>query len=223
MITNLFSIFDPATSTTYSFNWFSIFFLLIRLPALFWLVPRQTKQTLFLAKTYVFREFKPLIPKYPQSLLLIVSFFIIVGFNNLPGLLPYIFTGTSHIVFTISLALPIWAATIVHGWLFNTNNLLVHLIPNGTPFILMPFIVVIETIRSLIRPITLSIRLAANIVAGHLLISLLTSATPLTPLIAKPLIFTRQVALGSLEVAVAFIQAYVFRVLLTLYTIERIS
>ena len=84
----------------------------------------------------------------------------------------------------------------------------------------MPLMVVIETIRNLIRPLTLAVRLAANIIAGHLLISLLTGATPATPLLFKPVLIRAQLALESLEIAVAMIQAYVFRVLITLYTEE---
>lgn len=120
------------------------------------------------------------------------------------------------------MALPLWVGFMLHGCVFNTSNLLVHLIPNGTPTILIPFIVLIETIRNIIRPLTLSIRLAANIIAGHLLITLLTSATPITPIIFLPFLGGAQLALATLEVAVAMIQAYVFRVLLTLYASERI-
>lgn len=94
------------------------------------------------------------------------------------------------------------------------------MVPNGTPTVLIPLIVIIETIRNLIRPLTLAVRLAANIIAGHLLISLLTGATPLTPLVLKPILISAQLALESLEIAVAIIQAYVFSVLITLYTEE---
>lgn len=121
------------------------------------------------------------------------------------------------------MALPLWAGLILHGWVFNTTNLLVHLIPNGTPTILIPFIVIIETIRNIIRPLTLAIRLAANIIAGHLLIALLIAASPLTPFILSPILFSAQAALITLELAVAIIQAYVFSVLITLYSAERIS
>lgn len=84
----------------------------------------------------------------------------------------------------------------------------------------MPFIVLIETVRNLIRPLTLAVRLTANMVAGHLLIVLLNSADPVTPLLARPILFQAKQALLLLEVAVAFIQAYVFRVLVTLYAAE---
>lgn len=140
--------------------------------------------------------------------------------NNVLGLLPFTFTATAHISLTVALALPLWLGLITYGWLNNASNLLVHLVPNGTPTILIPLIVLIETISNLIRPLTLAVRLAANIIAGHLLISLLTGATPITPVLAKPILIGAQLALESLEIAVAIIQAYVFSVLITLYTEE---
>lgn len=164
-----------------------------------------------------------MIKKRPQTLIIILRIFLFIVINNVPGLLPYIFTASSHISLTLIMAFPFWVGIIVHGCAFNTSNLLIHLIPNGTPVILIPFIVVIETISNIIRPLTLAIRLAANIIAGHLLITLLTSATPLTPFIFLPFLAFGQTALASLEVAVAIIQAYVFRVLLTLYTAETIN
>lgn len=223
MITNLFSIFDPATSTTNAFNWCSLLLVFLITPFLFWVTTNQKTFIFISIKKYVFNEFKPLSQKQPHSLIIILSLFLLVALNNAPGLLPYVFTRTRHISTTLRLALPLWLGVMLHGWVFNTSNLLVHLIPSGTPFILIPFIVIIETIRRLIRPITLAIRLAANIVAGHLLISLLTSARPLTGVLLSPVLFRGQLALAVLEVAVAFIQAYVFRVLMTLYTTERIS
>jgi F-type H+-transporting ATPase subunit a len=84
----------------------------------------------------------------------------------------------------------------------------------------MPFIVVIERIRNIIRPGTLAVRLRANIIAGHLLLSLLSRAFRVCPLIAVPILAAAELALIRLECAVAFIQSYVFRVLLTLYIAE---
>lgn len=154
---------------------------------------------------------------------LIIPLFLFIIFNNVIRLASYVFNSTSHIRITLRLALPIWLALIFYGWSFNTSNLLTHLIPQGTPFALAPFIVLIETIRHLIRPLTLAIRLAANIIAGHLLITLLTSARPLTPLYLRPILGTAQIILGSLETAVAFIQAYVFSVLISLYISDATS
>jgi F-type H+-transporting ATPase subunit a len=220
MITNLFSIFDPSTPNFISANWTAILLFSSVIPLYMWATPNRHSQTIKQLKFYIYSEFKPLIKKTPYLLVSAVSVFILIIVNNVAGLLPYIFTASRHLVFTLSLALPSWLAIILYGWLNNTSNLLAHLIPQGTPTILIPFIVLIETIRNLIRPGTLAIRLTANIIAGHLLITLLRSATPLTPLSALPLLLIRQTALTLLEIAVAFIQAYVFRVLITLYAAE---
>merc|ERR1711936_819887 len=117
------------------------------------------------------------------------------------GLAPYIFTSSSHISFTLTLAMPIWLGRIVFSIKNQYNNLFAHLVPRGTPVALMPVIVIIETVRNVIRPGTLSIRLAANIVAGHILLFSL-------------------ILLLCLELAVACIQAYVFTILRSLYLNE---
>merc|ERR1712018_198886 len=96
-------------------------------------------------------------------------------FSNFIGLFPYIFTSTSHISLTLTLALPLLLGRIIISIIFQYNNLFAHLVPVGTPRFLIPVIVVIESARNIIRPLTLSIRLAANIVAGHLLLTLLGS------------------------------------------------
>jgi F-type H+-transporting ATPase subunit a len=93
-------------------------------------------------------------------------------------------------------------------------------VPNGTPGALMPFMVIIETIRNIIRPLTLSIRLIANMVAGHLLITLLGSQTALSANFILARLIIIQILLLTLETAVTVIQAYVFAVLSTLYSRE---
>jgi len=100
------------------------------------------------------------------------------------------------------------------------NDTCSHLTPQGTPFILIPFMVLIETIRLIIRPITLAIRLTANIIAGHLLISLIGSSGQSLRIIALSIILRVQIFLIILEIAVAFIQSYVFTILRTLYRSE---
>lgn len=223
MITNLFSIFDPSTSMRNSFNWVSIFLCFFITPFIMWTTPNRVTVFFFSIINFVIKEFKPLIKKTPQTLLIILRLFSVIMLNNLFGLLPYIFTATRHISLTLRLSLALWLGIIIHRWTFNTSNILIHLIPNNTPAALIPFIVIIETIRNIIRPLTLAIRLAANIIAGHLLITLLTRANPITPLYGKWVLFRCQLILGRLELAVAFIQAYVFRVLITLYLAERVS
>lgn len=95
-----------------------------------------------------------------------------------------------------------------------------HLVPLGTPIILMPFIVLIESIRNIIRPITLSVRLAANLTAGHLLLILLGESIVNSRVLIIITVTAAQFALITLEAAVAIIQAYVFATLSTLYASE---
>ena len=100
------------------------------------------------------------------------------------------------------------------------NSLLAHLVPTGTPNVLIPVIVIIETVRRIIRPGTLSIRLAANIVAGHLLLTLLGSQGPSLSINIITILIIGLVLLLCLELAVACIQAYVFTILRSLYLNE---
>jgi len=93
-----------------------------------------------------------------------------------------------------------------------------HLVPMRTPGVLIPFIVLIETVRRVIRPLTLAIRLSANIIAGHLLLTLL--GNQLANLRILGLIFPTEIMLVGLEMAVSLIQAYVFTILITLYVRE---
>lgn len=143
-----------------------------------------------------------------------------VGIINIGGLLPYVFTSSSHLTFTLRMALPLWVAVIFRSVIFDINSFLAHLVPLGTPMILIPLIVLIEIVSNVIRPITLSVRLAANIVAGHLLITLITSGLPGADLYVIIIIFVPLVSLFILETAVALIQSYVFITLSSLYVGE---
>nr|AXI98601.1 ATP synthase F0 subunit 6 [Pseudoniphargus longipes] len=220
MMVNLFSIFDPSTKFMFSSNWLSIMIYFFLLPIQLWVLPARYKQIFYSSLNYLFKEFSPLVKKTPFILIISLSIFIFIAINNSTGLLPYVFTASSHLSFTLSLALTLWFSTFIYTWINNTTNSLIHLIPQGTPFILMPFMVVIETISSLIRPGTLAVRLAANMIAGHLLMVLLSSSFLFSPLMALPLLYLSQALLSLLEMAVAFIQAYVFSILLTLYSAE---
>lgn len=104
---------------------------------------------------------------------------------------------------------------------FFFNDFFSHLTPQGTPFILMPFIVLIEFIRLIIRPFTLAIRLTANIIAGHLLLTLLgSSGLLINNFFIIIIILFSQILLFILEISVRLIQAYVFSILTTLYCSE---
>jgi len=122
--------------------------------------------------------------------------------------------------FTLTLALPIWLGRILFSMKNQYNRLFAHLVPTGTPGALIPVIVIIETVSNVIRPGTLSIRLAANIVAGHLLLTLLGSQGPNAQGIVLLVLMGRLILLLCLELAVACIQAYVFTILRSLYLNE---
>ena len=156
------------------------------------------------------------------TIFIFIRIFFFILFNNFIGLFPYVFTRRSHISFTLTLALPLWLGRIILSIIYQYNNLLAHLVPVGTPRFLIPVIVIIETVRNIIRPLTLSIRLAANIVAGHLLLTLLGSQGPLLRLFNLSLLIIGLFILLLLEVAVACIQSYVFTILSSLYLNELI-
>jgi len=151
--------------------------------------------------------------------MIILTFILILSINFL-ALYPQVFSPTSHLVVTLPLSLIYWISLILFGWTKNTNHILSHLVPQGTPAALIIFIVIIELVRNIIRPITLCVRLTANLIAGHLLISLLGNAlVNISPLLI-PIYIPVPLILTILESAVAVIQGYVFITLITLYTTE---
>lgn len=221
MIANLFSSFDPSTNWRTSINWIRTIVGLIIVPISYWIIPSRNFILWNKITNTLHKEFKTLIgPKIKGSTLMFISLFTLILFNNFIGLFPYIFTRTRHIVLTLTLALPLWLSFILFGWINNTIHIFAHLVPQGTPPVLIPFIVCIETIRNIIRPGTLAIRLSANIIAGHLLITLLGNTGSIISIIIINLLLVTQILLLVLESAVAIIQSYVFAVLRTLYSRE---
>nr|YP_010134352.1 ATP synthase F0 subunit 6 [Moenkhausia costae]QWM93842.1 ATP synthase subunit 6 [Moenkhausia costae]QZK22896.1 ATP synthase F0 subunit 6 [Moenkhausia costae] len=142
---------------------------------------------------------------------------------NMLGLLPYTFTPTTQLSLNMGLAVPFWLATVIIGLRNQPTAALAHLLPEGTPLLLIPVLIIIETISLFIRPIALGVRLTANLTAGHLLIQLIATAIPVLITTMAPvalLTFTVLFLLTVLEVAVAMIQAYVFVLLVSLYLQE---
>nr|URX53284.1 ATP synthase F0 subunit 6 [Glyptotermes sp. 11 AB-2022a] len=222
MMTNLFSVFDPSTSMmNMSINWTSTFMGIMIIPMSMWLIPSRhtTMWNMLLMKLH--NEFKTLMgEKNKGSTLMFISLFSLILFNNFLGLFPFIFTSTSHLIMTLTLALPLWTSFMMFGWINNTNHMFEHLVPQGTPTALMPFMVCIETVSNIIRPGTLAVRLTANMIAGHLLLTLLGNNGPTMSQSLLSMLITAQILLLILESAVAIIQSYVFAVLSTLYSSE---
>nr|YP_001936228.1 ATP synthase F0 subunit 6 [Phalangium opilio]ACA66082.1 ATP synthase subunit 6 [Phalangium opilio] len=222
MMTNLFSTFDPSTSSNLSMNWLSLFIPSLMLPHIFW--TKNNRFSIITKKIFytLHLEFKNLLNwTFTNGITsLILSLIWLLTINNLMGLMPYIFTATSHMVISLTLALPLWLTLMLFGWINNTNKMFAHLLPNGTPPALMMFMILIETVSNIIRPITLSIRLSANMIAGHLLLTLLGNQGTIMNMKNNFLIINTQLVLLTLELAVAIIQGYVFIILISLYTTE---
>nr|YP_007507233.1 ATP synthase F0 subunit 6 [Paedocypris progenetica]YP_009945192.1 ATP synthase F0 subunit 6 [Paedocypris carbunculus]AGF93777.1 ATP synthase F0 subunit 6 [Paedocypris progenetica]QOE17699.1 ATP synthase F0 subunit 6 [Paedocypris carbunculus] len=157
--------------------------------------------------------------------MLFLSLMIFLITINMLGLLPYTFTPTTQLSMNMGLAVPMWLATVIIGMRNQPTIALGHLLPEGTPVLLIPVLIIIETISLFIRPLALGVRLTANLTAGHLLIQLIATAVfvllPLMPAVAM-LTAVILFLLTILEVAVAMIQAYVFVLLLSLYLQENV-
>nr|YP_009537796.1 ATP synthase F0 subunit 6 [Parasarpa zulema]AYN60513.1 ATP synthase subunit 6 [Parasarpa zulema] len=223
MMNNLFSIFDPMTNIfNLSFNWMSTFIGLMFIPYSFWLIPNRHFILWNFISTKLHEEFKTLLGpnSYNGSTFIFISLFFFILFNNFMGLFPYIFTSTSHLNISLTLSLTLWLSFMMYGWINNTHHMFIHMIPQGTPTILMPFMVLIETISNIIRPGTLAIRLTANMIAGHLLLTLLSNTGINMPNYLLIMLILIQIMLLTLESAVAIIQSYVITVLSTLYSSE---
>nr|UAT98096.1 ATP synthase F0 subunit 6 [Laothoe amurensis] len=223
MMSNLFSIFDPSTNLfNLSINWISTILGMMFIPYTFWLIPNRHFYIWNFILNKLHNEFKILLKNnyFNGSTLIFISLFSFVLFNNFLGLFPYIFTSTSHLTMTLSISLPLWLSFMLYGWINNYQHMFIHMIPQGTPTILMPFMVLIETISNIIRPGTLAIRLTANMIAGHLLMTLLSGTGSNLSYIFIIMLILIQVLLLILESAVAVIQSYVITILSTLYSSE---
>nr|AWB97139.1 ATP synthase F0 subunit 6 [Melophagus ovinus] len=223
MMTNLFSIFDPTSSIfNLSINWISSMMSILMIPSMYWIIPSRINYLWNKILISLHKEFKILLKNKNMngSTLIFTSLFSMIFFNNFMGLFPYIFTSTSHLSLTLSIAFPLWLSFMLYGWINYSQHMFMHLVPQGTPSILMPFMVCIESISNMIRPITLAIRLTANMIAGHLLLTLLGNNGPSMNLFFLNILIISQMMLLTLESAVAIIQSYVFSVLSTLYSSE---
>ncbi len=147
----------------------------------------------------------------------IFSLFMFVLFGNLLGLLPYSFTFTSHIIVTAALALTVFIGVTIVGVVKHGFHFLSFFVPKGVPVALMPLMIPIEIISYLSRPVSLSIRLFANMMAGHTMLKVFAGFILTLGLLGGWAPLAMDVALIGFEVLVAFLQAYVFTVLTCLY------
>nr|AYC65829.1 ATP synthase F0 subunit 6 [Bovicola bovis] len=151
----------------------------------------------------------------PSGLLVSLFSFILVA--NLLGLIPWSFSITSHMAVNFSLGLVLWLSGVLYSIMSMGFLWTYHFIPQGSPMILSPFLGVVELISSLIRPVSLSVRLMSNMIAGHMILGLMWGVMweGSIPLII--LISILSSAFLLFEVAVAVIQSFVFSTLMSLY------
>jgi F-type H+-transporting ATPase subunit a len=147
----------------------------------------------------------------------IFSLFMFVLFCNMFGMIPYTFTVTSHIIVTFVLASFIFISITVIGFIKHGFGYLKLFVPSGVPVVLLPLIVVIEIISYLSRPISLSVRLFANMMAGHTMMKVFGGFVISLGIVGGWLPLSFSVALTGLEILVAFLQAYVFAILTCIY------
>ena len=147
----------------------------------------------------------------------IFSLFMFVLFCNMLGMLPYSFTVTSHIIVTFALAAVIFVGVTIIGFVNHGAGYLKLFIPSGVPLFLLPLIVVIEIISYLSRPVSLSVRLFANMMAGHTMLKVFGGFVISLGILGGLLPLSFTVALTGLEILIAFLQAYVFAILTCIY------
>jgi F0F1-type ATP synthase, subunit a len=147
----------------------------------------------------------------------IFSLFMFVLFCNMVGMLPYSFTVTSHIIVTLIMALFIFIAVTIIGFVKHGFKYLSIFVPSGVPAVLLPLITIIEIISYLSRPVSLSVRLFANMMAGHTMLKVFGGFVVSLGILGGWLPLSFSVALTGLEILVAFLQAYVFAILTCIY------
>ena len=147
----------------------------------------------------------------------IFSLFMFVLFCNMVGMLPYSFTVTSHIIVTLIMALFIFIAVTIIGFIKHGVKYLSIFVPSGVPAVLLPLITIIEIISYLSRPVSLSVRLFANMMAGHTMLKVFGGFVVSLGILGGWLPLGFSVALTGLEILVAFLQAYVFAILTCIY------
>ncbi len=148
---------------------------------------------------------------------LIFSIFVFVLFSNLAGMLPYSFTTTSHITVTFALAAMLFVIIVIAAFLKHGLKFLSIFMPSGAPLWMAPLLIVIELFAYLIRPFSLSIRLAANMTAGHTMLKVIASFVISLGFVGGwfPLLFLT--LLTGFEIFVAILQAYIFTMLACVY------
>nr|BDQ44480.1 ATP synthase F0 subunit 6 [Amynthas phaselus] len=226
MMPDIFSSFDPYMYNTL-FPTNSLFMVMNMLLVLliqtgYWMI--NTRQSTFIIplKSTIFTQLSRTFSyQLKGASSIISSTFIILIMINLMGMIPYTFSTSSHLIFTLTLGFPMWLSFILSSSLFSPKKTVAHLLPDGAPDWLNPFLVIIETTSMIVRPLTLSFRLAANMSAGHIVLSLVgiyCASAWFTSMFGTSMLILITLGYVMFEFAICLIQAYIFCLLLSLYS-----
>nr|YP_009000285.1 ATP synthase F0 subunit 6 [Semisulcospira libertina]AHC70268.1 ATP synthase F0 subunit 6 [Semisulcospira libertina] len=228
MLVDIFSSFDDHNQvfmSMYGLVWALSLCLVLLFGASFWVSNSRWVEVIFLFKetisSQVFRSFGVNLGGFMS---VISGLFMFLIFMNLAGLIPYVFSSTSHLAVSFSLGFPLWLSLIMSGAMFLPSSTIAALLPMGAPAALNPFLVLIETVSIMARPITLSVRLMANMSAGHIVLTLignyLTASVFCFPSSSMFVLLMIQILYTIFEFGISVIQAYIFCLLITLYSDE---
>nr|YP_003204802.1 ATP synthase F0 subunit 6 [Monoplex parthenopeus]ACF04883.1 ATP synthase F0 subunit 6 [Monoplex parthenopeus] len=228
MLVDIFSSFDDNNQvfmSLYMLMWvFSLVTVLI-FSSSYWLMsPRWMSLIMHFKDTVSSQIFRSFGLHMGGFINIIAGLFLFLIFMNLSGLIPYVFSPTSHLAVSLSLGLPLWLSLIISAVFFNPSSVVAGLLPMGAPAPLNPFLVIIETVSIMVRPITLSVRLTANMSAGHIVLTLignyLTTSFFMSSVFSMLLLLSIQIFYTIFEFGISLIQGYIFCLLITLYSDE---
>nr|YP_010713592.1 ATP synthase F0 subunit 6 [Naria erosa]YP_010713605.1 ATP synthase F0 subunit 6 [Monetaria caputserpentis]WDA98724.1 ATPase subunit 6 [Naria erosa]WDA98737.1 ATPase subunit 6 [Monetaria caputserpentis]BBJ32531.1 ATP synthase F0 subunit 6 [Monetaria annulus] len=228
MLVDIFSSFDDNNQvfmSLYMLMWFFSLATILLFSSWYWVTsPRWSTMIMIFKDTVTSQIFRSFGLNLGGFINVVTGLFLFLIFINLSGMIPYVFSPTSHLAVSLSLGLPFWLSLIVSAVFFDPRSVVAGLLPMGAPAALNPFLVIVETVSIMVRPITLSVRLAANMSAGHIVLTLvgnyLTASIFMSSVFSTLFIILIQVFYTIFEFGISLIQAYIFCLLITLYSDE---
>nr|QTT61125.1 ATP synthase F0 subunit 6 [Tritia corniculum]QTT61359.1 ATP synthase F0 subunit 6 [Tritia sp. p LAG-2017] len=228
MLVDIFSSFDDNNQvfmSLYVLMWIFSLITIVLFSSSYWVMSPRWLSIVSIfkdtASSQVFRSFGINMGGFVN---IITGLFLFLILMNMSGLVPYVFSPTSHLAVSLSLGLPLWLTLIVSAIFYNPSSVVAGLLPMGAPAPLNPFLVIIETVSIMVRPITLSVRLTANMSAGHIVLTLignyLTASFFMSSIFSMLLLLSIQILYTIFEFGISLIQAYIFCLLITLYSDE---
>nr|WMD28015.1 ATP synthase F0 subunit 6 [Elaphrothrips spiniceps] len=218
----LFSSFDPYCGMFMPMNFFILSYLFFS-PLMYWYFLSRYYFFIFL-ELFLNKEFILLISKkMSSSYFFYIGLFMFMFQLNFFGMFPFVFSMTSQLSFNLFWGFIFFLVFFIMGWFKMSMKMFSHLTPMSSPLILSPLLVLIELISSIIRPFTLSIRLTANIVSGHIMLDIILSPSEKMFFFFCIAYFFFVLPIFLLELMVCFVQAYVISSLSSLYLGEPLS